>query len=71
MPINKNGTLPAKFKNAFSGFASHKVRYLEAAKDPALLHFAPDLTFTRDNSYHTPMPDKFSGYAQYPYHIKK
>ncbi len=60
-----------KFRSNFTGFATHNSRYLEAAKDPSVLHYAPDNYFVKANSYHTPMPDKFAGYAQFPYKLRK
>ena len=33
-----------------------------------MLHFAPDPN--PQTNYHNPVPDKFAGYAQFPYKIK-
>jgi len=69
MHVNPNGTFRPKFTPNFSGFVDHKSRYRDAQTDPALLHFAPDSS--PQTSYHNPVPDKFSGYAQFPYQMKE
>lgn len=35
------------------------------------MHYVPDLSYNKDKSFYTPMPDKFSGYTQYPFKLKK
>lgn len=65
--INPNGTFRPKFRSNYSGFVTHKARYNDAANDPSVLHFAPDSS--PQTSYHNPMPDKFAGYAQFPYQL--
>jgi hypothetical protein len=35
------------------------------------MHYVPDFKFSKTNSYHTPMPDKFAGYTQFPYKLNK
>lgn len=67
MHVNPNGTFRPKFTPNFSGFVDHKSRYRDAQADPALLHFAPDPA--PHTTYHNPLPDKFSGYAQFPYQL--
>lgn len=67
MLVNPNGTFRPKFTPNFSGFVDHNRRYKEAQADPALLHFAPDPT--PHTSYHNPVPEKFTGYAQFPYQL--
>ncbi|MCB0371271.1 MAG: hypothetical protein KDD45_18100 [Bdellovibrionales bacterium] len=34
-----------------------------------MLHFAPDPA--PKTTYHNPIPDKFAGYAQFPYQLQK
>lgn len=53
-----------------SGFATPQVRYEVAKLDQTALHFTPDMSFQKRNSYYTPMTKKFSGYAQQPYKLK-
>lgn len=67
--INPTGTFRPKFKQNFSGFVTHKDRYKEAQFDPSILHFAPENKTPK--IYYNPMPDKFAGYAQYPYKLNK
>jgi hypothetical protein len=43
--INKIGTFNPNFRPYYSGFVNHKARYKDAAKDPSVLHFAPDMNF--------------------------
>lgn len=69
MPINPNGTFHPKFKANYSGFVNHKSRYIDSQNDPSILHFAPDPA--PKTNYHNPMPEKFVGYAQYPYKLKE
>lgn len=69
MNINLNGTFRPKFRANYSGFVDHKSRYNDAKLDPAILHFAPDPE--PRTTFYNPMPDKFAGYAQYPYQLKQ
>ena len=68
-PINPNGTFRPKFRANYSGFVNHKTRYVDSSNDPSVLHFAPDPN--PQTNYHNPVPDKFEGYAQYPYQLSK
>jgi hypothetical protein len=65
--INPNGTFRPKFRPQYSGFVNHKTRYVDSSSDPSVLHFAPDPE--PRTSYRNPIPDKFSGYAQFPYQL--
>ena len=67
--VHPNGSYKSKFKPQYSGFVDHKTRYIDAEKDPSVLHFAPDPN--PQTKYHNPTPDKFSGYAQFPYQLNK
>ena len=69
-PISKIGTFRPKFRKNFTGFVTPKERYEAAKLDKTALHYAPDLTFRKENSYYTPITRKFIGYAQQPYKIK-
>jgi hypothetical protein len=42
-------------------------RYNDAKIDPSVLHYAPDPQ--PNTKYSNPIPDKFAGYAQYPYKL--
>lgn len=68
--INKIGTFNPKFRKNFSGFATPQDRYEAAKLDDTALHFTPNLSYHKQNSYYTPMTRKFIGYAQLPYKIK-
>ena len=67
--ISPNGTFKPKFRANYSGFVNHKDRYRDSPNDPSVLHFAPEPE--PRTSYNNPVPDKFSGYAQFPYQLKK
>jgi hypothetical protein len=41
---------------------------MDSSTDPSVLHFAPDPA--PQTKYYNPIPDKFAGYAQYPYKMK-